>query len=312
MTLPTAIALVPRRPSIVANALVVGVLFGTTVVGGEGDRSELREPVYRVTRSTKTDSKDSSTVQPKIAAEPVGTHPLDPAIKMAHDALQRVNSEIRDYTGTMIKQERVDGALTPTEYMDCKIRNRQMKGDQIVVPFSVYLKFRKPAAMKGREVIYVEQRNNGKMVVREGGLKGRILPTVWLNPQSRLAMRGNRYPVTEIGIETLTRRLIEKGTRDRNHGECDVQFFKNATINRRSCTCLQVMHPVRRSYFDFHLARIFMDNELGVPTRYEAYDWPATEGGEPQLTEAYTYLNLKLNVGLTDADFDHKNPAYNF
>ena len=28
--------------------------------------------------------------------------------------------------------------------------------------------------------------------------------------------------------------------------------------------------------------------------------------------EEYTYLNLKLNNGFTDADFDVKNPSYKF
>jgi hypothetical protein len=28
--------------------------------------------------------------------------------------------------------------------------------------------------------------------------------------------------------------------------------------------------------------------------------------------EEYTYLNLKLNAGLVDADFDHTNPNYKF
>ena len=30
------------------------------------------------------------------------------------------------------------------------------------------------------------------------------------------------------------------------------------------------------------------------------------------LLESYSYLDLKTNVGLTDADFDTKNPEYNF
>ena len=33
---------------------------------------------------------------------------------------------------------------------------------------------------------------------------------------------------------------------------------------------------------------------------------------KPQLIESYTYLNMKLNVGLTDADFNHENANYNF
>jgi hypothetical protein len=30
------------------------------------------------------------------------------------------------------------------------------------------------------------------------------------------------------------------------------------------------------------------------------------------LVEEYTYANLKLNVNLTDADFDVRNPQYRF
>ena len=31
-----------------------------------------------------------------------------------------------------------------------------------------------------------------------------------------------------------------------------------------------------------------------------------------KVIEEYNYLNLKINVGLTDADFDANNPEYNF
>jgi Protein of unknown function (DUF1571) len=38
--------------------------------------------------------------------------------------------------------------------------------------------------------------------------------------------------------------------------------------------------------------------------RFEAYDWLAA-GGNPQgeLLECYSYIDLKFNVGLTDAAF---------
>jgi Protein of unknown function (DUF1571) len=60
------------------------------------------------------------------------------------------------------------------------------------------------------------------------------------------------------------------------------------------------------------VARIFVDDELNVPIRYESYDWPEQAGGQPELIEEYTYLNLKLNNGFTDADFDIRNPNYGF
>jgi hypothetical protein len=51
---------------------------------------------------------------------------------------------------------------------------------------------------------------------------------------------------------------------------------------------------------------------LNIPIRYVAYDWPAREGAKPEVLEEYNYLDLKVNVGLTDADFDPRNPSYNF
>jgi hypothetical protein len=141
------------------------------------------------------------------------------------------------------------------------------------------------------------------------------LVTIRLDPAGAFAMKGNRYPITDAGIETLVSRLIEKGERDRKRGEVDVKFYKGAKINGRVCTLLQVTHPVERPYFDFHQAHIFIDDELQIPVRYAAYHWPSVPGkkvGPEELEEEYTYLNVRLNVGLRDADFDWRNPAYQF
>ena len=125
-------------------------------------------------------------------------------------------------------------------------------------------------------------------------------------------MRGQRYPITEIGIKTLTKRLIEKGERDKRVGICQVRMVNGAKVKDRVCTMLEVRHPDRLPQYDFHLARIFLDKELNVPIRYEAYEWPTSQGGNPVLIEEYTYMNLKVNVGLTDADFDRNNQQYRF
>ena len=75
---------------------------------------------------------------------------------------------------------------------------------------------------------------------------------------------------------------------------------------------LEVKHKDRRPEYEFYIARVFLDDELNMPIRYEAYDWPSSTGGSPELIEEYTYINLQLNVGLQDEDFDSENPAYNF
>ena len=116
----------------------------------------------------------------------------------------------------------------------------------------------------------------------------------------------------DAGFVYRSDRLIEIGERDAQKGECEVKFFPEAKINDRVCTCIQVVHPVPRRDFLFHVARIFVDDEYNVPVRYEAYDWPERPGGPPRLIEQYTYLNLKLNNGFSDPDFDYRNPQYAF
>ncbi|MGC4003838.1 MAG: DUF1571 domain-containing protein [Pirellulales bacterium] len=153
--------------------------------------------------------------------------------------------------------------------------------------------------------------NNGELLAHEkrGTIRGMV--DVSLKPTSPLAMTGNRYPITEVGVYNLTKRLIDVAESDRKYGECDVQIVPSK-INGRVCTCMQVVHPIPRKNFLFNIARVHVDDELNIPVRYEAYDWPTQPGGQPVLTEEYTYLNVKVNVGLTDDDFNPKNANYNF
>jgi hypothetical protein len=118
-----------------------------------------------------------------------------------------------------------------------------------------------------------------------------------------MAMEGQRYPITMVGFKNLTVRLLEVAEHDKKFGECEVKIFDKAMVNRRSTTCIQVYHPVPRDNFRFHVAKIFIDDELGVPIRYEAYMWPKQSGGKPVLDEEYTYLDVKTNLGFTDEHF---------
>jgi Protein of unknown function (DUF1571) len=75
---------------------------------------------------------------------------------------------------------------------------------------------------------------------------------------------------------------------------------------------IETIHPRRGPQFLFHKVKLYIDKELDVPIRFEAYDWPARPGVEPLLMEEYTYMNLRLNVGLRERDFDHNNAQYSY
>jgi len=292
------------------NFLLALAAAGSSLAAGQAfsqDASKLKEPVLRVAANT--------ALIPQAAD---GQHPLDPALKFASDCLQRIQTEINDYEALMVKRERIKGVLNEYEYMYVKIRNHKEEGGKVTIPLSVYLNFQKPANIAGREVIWVEGANRGKLCVHEGGLLGRL--TLWLDPNGALAMQGNLYPITEIGIENLTAKLIERGTREKKadpKGEATVvTTTKGAKLgngaDKRSCTILQIEHPVDLGGFEFKLAQVFIDDEYGIPVRYIAYGWPEKGSKQDVILEEFNYTKVKLNVGLTDADFNPANPIYKF
>lgn len=240
-----------------------------------------------------------------VAAERRASHPLDPALEMARSSLQHSRDNIRDYTAVLAKRVRIDGELGQREHMFVKIRNRKVAHGRLMTPLSVYAKFLQPKSTQGREFIWVEGRNAGKLIVQQN------LFRLHLDPTGRLAMRGQRYPVSDIGLENLLIKLIETGERDRGYGECDVQFFQNVKLGERACTLIEVIHPVRRSYFDFYCARVYFDNELNLPIRYESWSWPLEADSRPLLEEEFTFTGVTVNVGLTDRDFDLDKVAHN-
>lgn len=287
------------RLSLLSSLIATGILSLSQPLVAQQSNTNLTEPVYRISKND--------------ASRPVSTapHALDPAINFAHEALGKVRANVKDYTAMLVKRERIGDDLGEHEFMFAKVRNRQVQNDKIVVPFSVYLVFLKPAATKGREVLYVENQNEGKLFAHEGGMK-RMLGTHKMEPTSWLAMKGQRYPLTDIGIENLLIKLIERGERDKRNGDCQVTFNPGAKVSGRECTVIQVVHPQPAPHYDFFKAQIFVDTEWNIPVRYAAYGWPKAGNGESEVLEEYTYQDLKINVGLTDDDFNVNNPTYNF
>ncbi|MBN1909159.1 MAG: DUF1571 domain-containing protein [Pirellulales bacterium] len=260
-------------------------------------------PAYQLAERATPTPLPTPKSSPVSSERRPNEHPLMPALRWANQGLIEMDRDLQDYSATLLKRERIDGKLGEQQWMYIKVRHK---------PYSVYMYFAGPASVQGQEVIYVEGANDGKMWAHPNGLRHKIVGTVSLKPTSALAMKDQRYPITELGVRNLVRRLIEVGNNDSKYGECEVKFRDDLKIKDRACTCIQVVHPVPRRNFLFHIARIYVDKELNVPIRYASFDWPKETGGEPELIEEYTYLDLKKNVGFTDADFDIRNPNYRF
>lgn len=254
----------------------------------------------------------AETPPPTIPSKAVRTpHPLDQAIDVAQVALDQMREEVNDYTAILAKREAINGVISAPSYMNIKVRCPRKLADGTTTPFSLYMKFIRPKDSAGREVIWIDGTNQNKLAVHEGSGLLR-LRTIHLDPDGALAMRGQKYPIYDAGIENLIIKLIEKADRDRAAGPCKVTFREGAKINKRPCALIELVHDEERAPYEFHKAQVFIDEELNLPVRFAAYDWPASPGATPTLLEEYTYYNLKVNVGLTDLDFSRENPAYKF
>ena len=270
--------------------LMLTLLFFMSSLSMRAEESCLRTLVSSTTRDQQ------KVFFPRRAVE----HPLVAPLKLTRRCAESYE-EINDYSAVFVSRERIDGKLKPTNYILLKFRE---------FPFSVYLKWLKPHA--GREAIFVEGRNRGKLLVHETGIKDAIAGTVKLDPHGRRVKRSSRHAITEAGIGRMIQTMQTTWNRELIYQGMDVKLFKNAQVNQRPCIAIQIYHPEPKREFVFCLTKVYIDQELKLPIRVESYDWPRRRGENPVLVESYTYTNLKLNMGFTDIDFDVRNPRYSF
>ena len=285
---------------------------GRSSVGPQQHAEVSLQPSHEAVGSLVHDAIDP-TVDQKFPLPPTSTHvdAFESVLRLAQDCYRNVN-EIDDYSCVFIKRERINGQLNDREFVFAKVRHGVDSAKSIPAPFGVYLKFLAPGKMKGREILYVDGQNDGKIVFRKGGPRLAFL-TGTIDPFSLAAMMGNRYPITEFGLKRLVERMIDLGQKEANSGQTNFRVLENVTFEESGCyTCIEIDHAEQKPEFEFHLARIYVDPKIGVPVRFESYLWPESADEPPPLMEEYTYTQLEFNVGLEAVDFDPQNPKYGF
>ena len=127
-----------------------------------------------------------------------------------------------------------------------------------------------------------------------------------------MAMEDNLHPINEAGIGSLIDTVAFHWNNELTPGETEIRFRDDIRIGHSLCGMIESTHPLKHPSYQFYRVRLYIDREHGLPIRFEAYDWPKVKGGEGELVKEYTYLDLKVNVGLTELDFDTRNKAYSF
>ncbi len=208
-------------------------------------------------------------------------------------------ANVEDYTCIFTKQEYVRNKMRRMETIFMKHKKE---------PHSVYMKWiEKP--YRNRECLYSEGKYDNKLKAHEGhGIKS-WFGTLSLNPKGGRAMKGNRHPITEAGIFNTIDKIKKDFELAREHPEHNVLYerYEETEIHGQPSFCVFVIQPRSRKLgYYAHKAEICIHRELYLPTSVKIWDFIG------RLVEFYTYREYKINVGLTDRDFDIKNKAYDF
>ncbi len=203
---------------------------------------------------------------------------------------------VDDYIVVVHQVQRVGGKLLPEEVILYKFKR----------PNSVYLRSI-GEVNNGQEIIYREGWNDGKMMGHMGGaLDGIILN---LKPGSSMASKRTRHTIDESSLIYMMNTLERSMDHAKAHPKDNmiVEDIGTKKIFGKQVRLIRIKLPHGEDYPYYAPVSIFgIDRERYLPLYYRSY------GPDGKMWEDYRYRDLKTNVGLTDLDFDPKNPKYNF
>ncbi len=225
--------------------------------------------------------------------------PLQLSNKAIHDLAANMTAayaKVKDYTTTFVRRGRRYGELSLRETILLKFRK----------PFSVYMKWIKEPK-KDRELIYVQGWNDGQFIVSMGSFP---YLTLNLDPRGTLVKRDSfGHTLLEVGMGYIVKTFAEnlKKCAKRPQDGCKVLDLGIARVQGERVRCLKGIYAsARPGVYYAPQALLCLNLATGLPVYVEIYD----QSGK--LNEEYSFLRTRINVGLSDLDFDPKNPKYGF
>lgn len=215
---------------------------------------------------------------------------------------------IRDYTAELHKQEVVHGQLLDAQSISMKCRHK---------PFSVYLLWL--TGHTGREVLYIDGTNSGKMIAHDGGWKARI-PAFALSIDGNYAMRDTRYPVITAGLRGMIEMMdgVHQDDLSRQNFE-SCEHDSPREFDGRPCHVFTTRYKSALDSPVYRKSITWIDQEWNVPIHTRHFEWPPSaksiaeeELDEATIIESYSFTNIAFDCQLTDGDFDRTNPEYRF
>jgi hypothetical protein len=237
--------------------------------------------------ATFRDVADSGNALPS-EAEMERLAKTDP-IAFLEACIQRYDREVKGYTATLQKKERIDGRIEPLEKIEVAFREQ---------PFSVLMKW-KEGARKAAATLYIKGENRDQLLVRPAGFFS-VAGIVTRDPNGSDAKKAGRYPLSEFGIKIGMQRTLASWKRARKANALHVHYLGVKEIQeagKRPCWVLKRSDYAKPEEDGITELTTFIDKEnwLQVGT--------LLKGEEGRFIGEYFFRDIKLNPDFPPATF---------
>lgn len=221
-------------------------------------------------------------------------------LKLLAEAQKWYGENVIDYTCTFRKQENIAGYLTPVQGIRAKFRELNQ---------SVYMEWVENAN-KAKRVIYVE----GKWKTREGqpgalcepagALAKLIVSSIVMPIHGEEAKTASRRTVDQFGFFDALGLIVKYSLMAKQEGALKLTFVGEGMVGKRPTYVFERILPYtgEGGKYPDRVLVFHLDKETLLPVSCASY----ADDAKKELLGQYEYTDVRLNVGLTEADFDGK------
>jgi hypothetical protein len=219
----------------------------------------------------------------------------DPVVFL-EKCLERYDREVRAYTVTLKKQERIQGKLRSPERIEAVFRES---------PFSVYFHWLSGADRKADKALYVEGKYDNKLLAVPHGVLGTLAKfagrrVVERDVNGEDARNSGRYPLSEFGFRIATQRVLTAWKKARADNTLHVEYLGVVRLPEAGD---RLCYKVRRR----HYAQPEEDGVMELVAYFDVEHWlqvgSILRDAQGQLIAEYFFSNLRLNPPLEDSQF---------
>ncbi|TWT44537.1 hypothetical protein RAS1_09520 [Phycisphaerae bacterium RAS1] len=232
-----------------------------------------------------------------MAVPEIATAALDPT-ELVRAGRERYEQQVRDYRCVLLKQEWIDGALTPLQTVEVRYRS---------TPRSVYMIWQQNADQVKRALFVDDGRNidsDGNKLARvepAGAIVRLFVADVMIPIRGERARRASRRTIDECGFLATFDILDRVNAAATQRNELDFRYEGASQIDGRETHVLVRYLPYQGEGGVYPDAKMVMhlDREWLLPVAI--YSYSDHEGRN--LLGSYLFTQVSLNAGLGDDAF---------